>query len=258
MTLHSLAQTWLTEAALLDGYGASEAASAARRHAHELTEAIRTEESEELSISEAAVASGFSARRLRELLADGSIPNAGRWTCTIFDSVTKPTLQGTATIVCNQLGKAPISPPPANNLNLANILVQPMPDEYSVMRPNNGNGNVVQIINKACKLTDTQGNPIASLAGAATCTDADITMRYLEGDVVPDCIVDTLDTQASAFRWGSQKGTLLFNEFFNLEPSKPQKDDDIDVNDLQFVYGRFGSTCANPHPKQNPVNPKAA
>ena len=77
MTLHSLAQTWLTEAELLDGYGASEAASAARRHAHELTEAIRTEESEELSISEAAAASGFSARRLRELLADGSIPNAG-------------------------------------------------------------------------------------------------------------------------------------------------------------------------------------
>ena len=188
----------------------------------------------------------------------GSIPTAGGWECIIYDSVTKPTLQGSATIACNQLGKAPISPAPADNLNLANILVQPMPDEYSVMRPNNGNGNVVQILNKACKVTDTQGDPVSAPAGAATCTDADITMRYLEGDVVPDCIVDTLDTQASAFRWGSQKGTLLFNEFFNLEPSKPQKDDDIDVNDLQFVYGRFGSTCANPHPKQNPVNPKVA
>ncbi|MCH8850966.1 MAG: hypothetical protein IIC89_09090, partial [Chloroflexi bacterium] len=45
--------------------------------------------------------------------------------------------------------------------------------------------------------------------------------------------------------------------FFNLEPSKPQQDDDIDINDLQFVYGRFGSTCENPHPDQAPVNPKA-
>ena len=58
--------------------------------------------------------------------------------------------------------------------------------------------------------------------------------------------------------WGSQKGTLLYSDFSNVEPSKPQQDDDIDINDLQFVYGRFGSTCANPHPDQNPVNPKAA
>ena len=144
------------------------------------------------------------------------------------------------------------------SLMLASIIVRPMPDEYSVMKPNNGNGNVVQMLNKACKVTDTQGDPIAPPAGAATCTDADVTIRYLEGDVVPDCIVDTLDTQASAFRWNSQKGTLLFNEFFDVEPSKPQQDDDIDINDLQFVYGRFGSTCANPHPDQNPVNPKAA
>ena len=189
-------------------------------------------------------------------------PLAQRWlagggTCIIQDSVTKPTLQGSATIVCVRLGKAPLSPPASDNLTLAQVIVRPMPDEYSVMRPNNGNGNVVQIINKACKLTGTQGDPIAPPPGSANCTDADITMRYLEGDVVPDCEVDTLDTQASAFRWGAQKGTLLYNDFFNTEPSKPQQDDDIDINDLQLVYGRFGSTCANPHPEQAPVNPKA-
>ena len=178
--------------------------------------------------------------------------------CIIFDSKTKPTLQGSASITCNSLGKAPLSPPIDNNLLLAVVIVRPMPDEYSVMKPNNGNGNVAQIINKACKLTDRQGDPIAQGPGVATCTDADVTIRYLEGDVVPDCVVDTLDTQASAFRWNSQKGTLLYSDFFNTEPSKPQQDDDIDVNDLQFVYGRFGSTCANPHPAQDPVNPKAA
>ena len=70
--------------------------------------------------------------------------------------------------------------------------------------------------------------------------------------------MDTVDTQAEAFRWGSQKGTLLYSDFFNTEPSKPQQDDDIDINDLQFVYGRFGSTCVEPHPDQDPVNAKAA
>ena len=190
-------------------------------------------------------------------LSPAEVPTAGNWDCIIYDSVTKPTLQGTATITCNQLGKAPISPPPADNLSLATVLVQPMPDEYSIMKPNNGNGNVIQILNKACKLTDTQGDPIKQSIISPTCTDADVTIRYLEGDVRPDCRVDTLDTQIEAFRWGSQKGTLLYSDFFNLEPSKPQQDDDIDINDLQFVYGRFGSTCENPHPKQNPVNPKA-
>ena len=34
-------------------------------------------------------------------------------------------------------------------------------------------------------------------------------------------------------------------------------DGDIDINDLQFVYGRFASTCGNPWPAQPPVNPKA-
>ncbi|MCH8849591.1 MAG: hypothetical protein IIC89_02050 [Chloroflexi bacterium] len=178
--------------------------------------------------------------------------------CIIQDSLTKPTLQGSATIACNSLGKAPLSPPGGDNLTLAEIVVRPMPDEYSLMKPGNGNGNVVQIINKACKLTDRQGDPIAPLPGAASCTDADITIRYLEGDVAPDCVVDTIDTQAEAFRWGSQKGTLLYSDFFNTEPAKPQQDDDIDINDLQFVYGRFGSTCAAPHPPQPPENPKAA
>ena len=189
-------------------------------------------------------------------------PLARRWldrggACIIQDSVTKPALQGSATIVCVQKGKISLGLL-ADNLTLAFVTVKPMPDEYSLMKPANGNGNVVQIINKACKLTDTQGGPIAAPPGSATCTDADITIRYLEGDVVPDCVIDTLDTQAEAFRWNSQKGTLLYSDFFNTEPSKPQQDDDIDINDLQFVYGRFGSTCANPHPDQAPENPKAA
>ena len=176
--------------------------------------------------------------------------------CIIYDAKSNPTLQGSATIACNSLGKQSYSV--TNNLLLASVIVRPMPDEYSIMKPNNGNGNVVQIINKACKVTDQQGDPIAMSQGAPTCTDSDITIRYLEGDVKPDCVVNTNDTQAVAFRWGSQKGTLLFNGFFNNEPSKPKQDDDIDINDLQFVYGRFGSTCNGfQQPVQTPINPKA-
>ena len=78
MTLRKLANRWEQEAEFLDGYGATEAGAAARRHAQELTEAIRTAEDEELTIGEAARVSGYSARRLRDLVAAGTVPNAGR------------------------------------------------------------------------------------------------------------------------------------------------------------------------------------
>jgi hypothetical protein len=180
-------------------------------------------------------------------------------TCIIHDSVTKPTLQGNATIACNIIGKAPFSPPiqdPANRL-LATIVVKPMPDVYSTGKPNNPNGNTVQLINKGCKVTDRQGNPVPPPAGSSNCNDAEVTIRWLEGDVVPDCSVDARDTQAVAFRWGTHKMDGLYNAFYNLEPSGSQADNDIDVNDLQFVFGRFGSTCATPWPTQAPQNPKA-
>ena len=78
MTLRELASRWEQEAELLDGYGATEASAAARRHAHELTEAIRTAEDQELTLAEAAHESGYSRRRIRELVASGAIPNLGR------------------------------------------------------------------------------------------------------------------------------------------------------------------------------------
>ena len=138
-------------------------------------------------------------------------------------------------------------------LDLATVIVRPQPDVYSQAIPNQDNGVVVQLNNQKCEIADQQGHPIANFS----CGDADVTIRYLEGDVEPDCTVNTLDTQAIAFRWGASKGTLLFLDRFNLEPFGTQSDDDIDIKDLQAVYGRIGSTCANPHPPQNPVNPKA-
>ncbi|MDP3768752.1 MAG: hypothetical protein Q8S13_12120, partial [Dehalococcoidia bacterium] len=176
---------------------------------------------------------------------------AAGMTCIVEDS-TNSQLEGVARIGCVTLGKFtfPDTNTPAGR-HLATILVRPQPDEYSIIKPNQDNGNVVHIGNSGCELADLQGHPIK----VASCDDADVTMRFLEGDVEADCTVDTLDTQATAFRWGAEKGDLLYNERFNLEPSAAQADQDVDINDVQFIYGRFGSTCGAPHPPQNPVNP---
>jgi hypothetical protein len=174
--------------------------------------------------------------------------------CTVEDAATAPTLQGVARINCVTLGKATVvdTVDPAGRV-LAFIEVRPQPEEYSQIKPNQDNGNAVQINNELCKLTDLQGHAIPVFS----CEDADVTIRFLEGDVEPDCQVNALDTQSVAFRWGATKGGLVYNDRFNLEPSGTQADQDIDVSDLQFVYGRFGSTCASPWPAQGPVNPKA-
>jgi hypothetical protein len=79
-----------------------------------------------------------------------------------------------------------------------------------------------------------------------------ITLRRLEGDVTKSCDVDVADLQAMASRYGYSFGSLLYNVWYDLEPYITNGDGDIDVKDLQMVYGRFGSTCANPIPAQNP------
>ena len=187
------------------------------------------------------------------------IQPAGFWAtapdviCTIEDSVTMPALEGVARIGCVTIGKTAF--PDTNTdegRHLANVIVRPQPEVYSQAKPNQDNGVVVQIANVNCDLSDLQGQAIA----IASCDDSDVTFRYLEGDVSPSCTVDAADVQSIAFRWSVEKGSLLYKDFLNLEPSGAQADDDIDINDLQFVYGRFGSTCDDPHPLQDPVNPK--
>jgi hypothetical protein len=173
----------------------------------------------------------------------------------IVEDATNSQLEGVARVGCVTIGKAnPMATPeePATPFVLANILVKPQPDVYSQAKPNQDNGVVVQLNNVGCELADLQGHPIPIFS----CEDADITFRYLEGDVTADCDVDALDTQSIAFRWGAEKGSLIYSDFMNLEPSGAQADDDIDIKDLQFVFGRFGSSCDDPHPPQDPVNPK--
>lgn len=72
-----LPATWRDRADELEPY-ATPAAEAFRRAAAELEAALQARATEELTLGEAAEASGYSKRRLRELLADGTIPQAGR------------------------------------------------------------------------------------------------------------------------------------------------------------------------------------
>ncbi len=76
-TILALAERWLAEAERLDSLGCTEAAQTSRQLAHELEEALQTAEDETLTLSEAAKVSGYSQRRLRELIAEGAIDNAG-------------------------------------------------------------------------------------------------------------------------------------------------------------------------------------
>jgi hypothetical protein len=176
--------------------------------------------------------------------------------CFVEDSESKPQLEGVARIGCVTVKKGhaidELEP-------LATVSIHPQPEVYSQAKPNQDNGVVVQINNVNCDVGDEQGHAIPIFS----CDDADVTFRYLEGDVEPDCIVDAVDAQAIAFRWGASKGSLIYKDFMNLEPSGTQADNDIDINDLQFVFGRFNSTCeknsdgTGTHPIQTPVNPKA-
>jgi hypothetical protein len=176
-------------------------------------------------------------------------------TCIVIDKDNNGTT-GIAKLTCfTNKNEAPGN----DGLHLANIIVKPMPEVYSQIRPNQENGATVQLLNQDCNLSDSIGHGIPFFS----CEDADITIRFLEGDLNADCLVNVTDAQAQAFRWNAELGNLLYNEFYDLMPSVDGSglplngDGKISVKDIQFVFGRLGSTCAVPNPPQPPVNPKA-
>ena len=75
--ISELVMTWRQRAAQLDPYAPS-AAHALRETARELEEAIRADGSELLTLSEAALISGYSVDHLGRLVRDGRLPNHGR------------------------------------------------------------------------------------------------------------------------------------------------------------------------------------
>jgi hypothetical protein len=172
----------------------------------------------------------------------------------LFEECLQTRGEGFLKVACFTKGKEGFFVPPEA---LAFLIVTPTADTYSILRANQENGIVTQLINQGCNLADLQGHPIP-LGGQNFCDNAAVTIRYLEGDVHADCLINVRDQQQISFRWGSREGQLLYNDRFDLEPSAPELGDgDIDGKDIQTVYGRHGSDCFQPHPAQPPVDPKA-
>jgi hypothetical protein len=126
---------------------------------------------------------------------------------------------------------------------LANTCGQPL---------NDGTGFVVP-----GQTTECQGVPLLGILPGGQVADSHlfITIRRLEGDVTKDCSVTVADMQAEATRYGYGFGSLLYQIWYDLEPHTTGADGDIDIKDVQFVFGRFGSECNAPIPPQVPQTP---
>ncbi len=152
----------------------------------------------------------------------------------------------------------------------ATLTVLPKADLKYRLTPGQENGVVRTILDENCELADIFGDPLSDgsvddlgrpilLPGVnpggdlAICTDVTLTVRILEGDLNLDCRVDVLDDQAIAFHYGASFGNLLYDPWYDLQPAL--KDFDIDIKDLQKVFGRNESTCENPVPPQPPEEP---
>lgn len=77
MTPAELPLRWREEAEVAEALGDSRGAVMCRRFADALAAALRNAEGELLTLEAAADASGYSSGRLRHMVADGLIPNAG-------------------------------------------------------------------------------------------------------------------------------------------------------------------------------------
>jgi len=161
------------------------------------------------------------------------------------------------------------------------ITVSPEADLPFRIRPGKDNGVVRRLLDENCEIADVLGGPLTALQDiidgidndgdtivdepnenlqanvglTPDCTDIDITVRRLEGDLDMDCDVQVTDAQRIAFRYGGFFGQLLYDTFYDLEPFTTP-DFDIDIKDLQFVFGRIGSTCDEPIP--NSQEPQSA
>jgi len=133
-------------------------------------------------------------------------------------------------------------PGPSGSGVLAHIEMDPDPD--LVLRPTARNGFFVNLLNSRLDagLADEMGKPIPIEAVGS----ARILVQALEGDLNYDCKVNVIDEQAVSGRYGTTFGIQPYDTFFDLEPISP--DFDIDIKDLQFVYGRDGTSCEEPVP----------
>ena len=156
---------------------------------------------------------------------------------------------GTTSLDCTSSGS---EPGPLWDGDLAAVVAMPDSGIFYVgnpdHRPTKDNGISVALDNKYCRAKGVDGVPLPGSDGDYTpvCDDASVAVRTLEGDVNLDCVVDVADEQAIALRYGAFWGLQLYDQWYDIEPK--DMDWDIDIKDLQFVFGRDGSTCQDPIP----------
>jgi len=78
LALESLASHWRARAEELRSLAAEGQARAFERAAQDLADALAREREATLTLEQAAQESGYSADHLRHLVAEGTVPNAGR------------------------------------------------------------------------------------------------------------------------------------------------------------------------------------
>ena len=155
---------------------------------------------------------------------------------------------------------------PLGDFELASLELIPHPDLSNDIFPGNNNGTVTVLKDNGCELVDVFGHPVLlgygpdgtptpTANGGLTpvCADLAVTVRILEGDLNLDCMVDVTDEQLISYRYGAFFGDVLYQKWFDLEPAL--HDLDIDIKDLQKVFGRDGSSCQYPIPAQLPQPP---
>jgi hypothetical protein len=145
---------------------------------------------------------------------------------------------------------------PTGNFDLARLDIVPAADDAKDLFPGNDNGINTIVKDNGCELVDVFGHPvIGAINGGLTpfCNDAAITVRILEGDLNLDCKVDVVDEAMIAQHYGATFGSAFYDKWFDVEPRF--HDLDVDIKDLQKVFGRDGSTCQNPIPAQPPIVP---
>lgn len=160
-------------------------------------------------------------------------------TCdTFFDS------PGQLRFSCRALGSPTSGPTGRGTLAIFEVRPRTSLD----LRPTAGNGvmTLLDDIRAGTKLRDVDGATIPVAAAG----DTIVVVRQLEGDLNRDCVVDVVDDQMITVRYLAVFGMLAYHPYFDLEPV--YTDGDIDIKDVQFVFGRNGSTCETPIPPQTP------
>ena len=138
-------------------------------------------------------------------------------------------------------------PGPSGSGTLVYIRVLPQPE--LMLKPTSGNGALAILDDQesAAALADPLGDGIE----VGHVGDSAIIVQALEGDLNRDCVVNVIDEQSISFRYQAHEGSLFYYPFYDLQP--PLGDGDIDIKDLQFVFGRDGRTCEGPGPTPTPT-----